>query len=62
MVFKFLIFDKPTTESSFGGNLGQDLSLHTFLGILIALGLIVFGLIPSIISNNILENISLILP
>ncbi|MBK5112640.1 MAG: hypothetical protein KGD59_08660 [Candidatus Heimdallarchaeota archaeon] len=62
MVFKFLIFDKPTTESSFGGNLSQDLSLHTFLGILIALGLILFGLIPSIISNNILENISLMLP
>ncbi|NHJ31385.1 MAG: hypothetical protein FK732_00840 [Asgard group archaeon] len=63
MVFKFLVFDKPTKETSFSsGNIIQDFSLHTFIGLLIALGLIVFGIVPSIISNNILENASLMLP
>ena len=63
IVFKFLIFDKPTKETSFGsGGISQDFSLHTFLGLIIAIGLIVFGLVPSIISNSILENISLMLP
>ena len=62
LVFKFLIFDKPTKETSFGSNLGQDFSLHTFLGLLLSLGLIIFGIIPSVISSNILENVGLILP
>ncbi len=62
LVFKFLIFDKPSKETSFSGNLSQDFSLHTFLGLLIALGLIIFGIIPSVISNNILENVAIILP
>ena len=62
LVFKFIIFDKPTKETGFGSSLSQDFSLHTFLGLLIAIGLIIFGLVPSLISNNILENISLILP
>ena len=63
MVFKFLIFDKPTREGSYGsGGISQDLSMHTILGILLALGLIILGLIPSIIGKYILENISLMLP
>ncbi len=60
LVFKYILFGKSTRDVSLTeGGLSRDLSLQTFFGTLLALCLIVFGLLPFIIDNQIVEYIDL---
>lgn len=58
IVLKFIILNKSPRISSGASN---DISVTTSIGVLIALALILFGFIPSIISNGVIEGVTAIL-
>ncbi len=63
IVIKYLLFDKPDQDSSLmTGGLGQDVSMTSVIGTIVAIGLIVLGIIPSLIGKSIIENAYLIIP
>ncbi len=61
IVLKSIILNKSQRISPVTSGVSDDLSVTTFIGVLIALALILFGFIPSIISNGIIEGVTAIL-
>ncbi|HUT81293.1 MAG TPA: proton-conducting transporter membrane subunit [Candidatus Bathyarchaeia archaeon] len=63
VVIKYLLFDKPDQDSTLiSGGLSQDVSMTSIIGTIVALGLIILGLIPSLIGKSIIENAYLLIP
>ncbi len=60
-VLKSIILNKSQKIPTGISDVNNDISITTFIGILLALALILFGFIPSIVSNGIIEGVAAIL-
>ncbi|MFW9924924.1 MAG: proton-conducting transporter membrane subunit [Candidatus Thorarchaeota archaeon] len=56
-IIKFILFDKSQSGRIMTGSVGDDITLSTFSSLIIAIALIVFGLIPSLLANGIVTGI-----
>ncbi|MBN1328618.1 MAG: hypothetical protein JXA54_04010 [Candidatus Heimdallarchaeota archaeon] len=62
-VIKYLLFDKPEHDSTLiTSGLNQDVSMTSIMGTLVALGLIVLGIIPSLLGKIIIDYAYMIIP
>lgn len=61
IVLKFIILNKSQTISSVISRTSNDLSITTSIGILLAVGLILFGFVPASLSNGVIEGVTAIL-
>ena len=61
IILKQLILNKSQRISAVATGISNDISVTTFIGILLALSLLLFGIVPSLITNGVIEGVSSIL-
>ncbi|NHJ05176.1 MAG: hypothetical protein EAX90_10145 [Candidatus Heimdallarchaeota archaeon] len=60
-IIKIILFDKPES-GILTGNLGDDISFSTILGLVLSIVLIILGFLPSILANGLINGVSAIVP
>ncbi|HUU78502.1 MAG TPA: proton-conducting transporter membrane subunit [candidate division Zixibacteria bacterium] len=60
-IIKIILFDKPESGIILG-NLGDDISFSTVIGLVLSITLIILGILPSILANGLINGVSAIVP
>ena len=61
ILIKRIVFDKPDRESMITStSLIDDLSISTFIGLVLIIGLLFFGFMPGYLLSNLIEGVNTI--